>query len=395
MMGTPFARSIRMLQHDGSRPWLAVVLGLLLALAAWLGWSTQGRISIYVTSTSAHLSVHGRVHRIASPVLGTVSEVLVDVGDPIVRGQPIVRLDTRPQELHRAEVQARRAGLGAELGPVRRELEALQHGLLLAGRAAELERLESEADVDATRSLSRFARRQAERLDALHGGGHVSDSEHDDASATAAQSRAVLRAREHRRDRADAEHRVELADREAEIQRLVQRESQLAGELEVAHRSIARIEAEIERAHLRSPIDGSVGDLAALRSGSVVQPGEWVASVVPDGELRVLADLAPADALGHVRPGQAAIVRLDGFPWTQYGTLSARVRRVASDAHDGTIRAELELLDGTAGAIPLQHGLPGVVEIEVERIAPLVLLLRALGQWVSGGEAHAEREEPR
>jgi len=47
------------------------------------------------------------------------------------------------------------------------------------------------------------------------------------------------------------------------------------------------------------------------------------------------------------------------------------------------VRVELALDDGPRRSIPLQHALPGVVEVEVERTSPLALVLRAAGQIAS------------
>jgi membrane fusion protein (multidrug efflux system) len=80
-----------------------------------------------------------------------------------------------------------------------------------------------------------------------------------------------------------------------------------------------------------------------------------------------------------VRPGQYARLRLEGFAWTQYGSLPARVSSVASEAQDGRVRVELAVEAGARTQIPLQHGLPGTVEVETERVSPAVLVLRAAG----------------
>jgi len=71
-------------------------------------------------------------------------------------------------------------------------------------------------------------------------------------------------------------------------------------------------------------------------------------------------------------------MRLASFPWTQYGSLAAVVTRIAGEARDGKIRVELSVQPNSPSSIPLQHGLPGVVEIEVERVSPATLLLRTV-----------------
>jgi membrane fusion protein (multidrug efflux system) len=82
--------------------------------------------------------------------------------------------------------------------------------------------------------------------------------------------------------------------------------------------------------------------------------------------------------VGRRSPG-ALGQRLDGFPWAQYGTPAATVTRVATEARDGAIRVELDLAPQTPTAIPLQHGLPGTVEVTVEHVSPATMVLRGVG----------------
>ena len=95
--------------------------------------------------------------------------------------------------------------------------------------------------------------------------------------------------------------------------------------------------------------------------------------------MRIVAQFSPATALGRVRVGQRASMRLDGFSWTEFGMLEATVVAVASEARDGLVRVELAV-DGLPPGIPLEHGLPGIVDIAVEQATPLRLVLRALGR---------------
>jgi len=91
----------------------------------------------------------------------------------------------------------------------------------------------------------------------------------------------------------------------------------------------------------------------------------------------------PAAAVGRIRPGQPARVRLEGFTWKQYGALAATVADVGNAPNAGRIRVELVLAPGRASPIPLGHGLPGSAEVEVERVSPAVLALRAAGQYLA------------
>jgi len=92
--------------------------------------------------------------------------------------------------------------------------------------------------------------------------------------------------------------------------------------------------ARVKTGHmtLRSPIDGVVHGLSVTTKGQVVTTSEELMRIVPDGApLEIEAYLENRD-IGFVRPGQAAIVKIESFPFTRYGALDATVLRVAHDA---------------------------------------------------------------
>jgi len=97
-----------------------------------------------------------------------------------------------------------------------------------------------------------------------------------------------------------------------------------------------------------------------------------------------VANFDPPAALGRIRPGQHARLRLEGFPWAQYGSVSATITNVASEIRDGNIRVEMALDSNSDSRIPLQHGLPGSVEVEIETLSPANLVLRTAGSLLAG-----------
>ena len=105
--------------------------------------------------------------------------------------------------------------------------------------------------------------------------------------------------------------------------------------------------------------------------------------MVPEGTLRIIANFHPPDALGRIRPGQYARMRLEGFPWTQFGSVSGTVTSVASEVREGQIRVEATVNRDLASRIPMQHGLPGTVEVQVERVSPASMVLRLAGRLLA------------
>jgi hypothetical protein len=104
--------------------------------------------------------------------------------------------------------------------------------------------------------------------------------------------------------------------------------------------------------------------------------------------LKIMMDFLPPAALGRIQPGQPARLRLEGFPWTQYGAVSATVASMASEVRDGWVRVELAVRPDAASPIPLQHGLPGTVAVEVAHVSPATLVLRTAGLLVMPGTSH-------
>jgi Cation efflux system protein CusB domain 1 len=105
--------------------------------------------------------------------------------------------------------------------------------------------------------------------------------------------------------------------------------------------------------------------------------------------LKIMTDFLPPAALGRIQPGQPARLRLEGFPWTQYGAVSAMVASMASEVRDGWVRVELAVRPDAASSVPLQHGLPGTVEVEVAHVSPAMLVLCTAGLLFTGpGTSH-------
>jgi membrane fusion protein (multidrug efflux system) len=184
------------------------------------------------------------------------------------------------------------------------------------------------------------------------------------------------------------------SDREANLGSLRSEVARIEGDLAIGARTIARLEYETERRIIRAPVSGRFGEVAQLRAGSFVAEGDKLGAIVPTGRLRAVAEFLPGAALGRIRAGQPARLRLDGFPWAQYGAIRATVETVGEEVRDGRVRVELAVPAVTDSSLPLQHGLPGTVEVQVERVAPVTLALRAAGQLMAAPRSAFHTPEP-
>jgi hemolysin D len=95
---------------------------------------------------------------------------------------------------------------------------------------------------------------------------------------------------------------------------------------------LAKARAAIDHLTLRAPISGIVQASAVTTIGQVVTSGQEVMRVVPDDAGLEIEVYVLNKDIGFIKSGQPAVVKIESFPFTQYGTIGAHVTRVARDA---------------------------------------------------------------
>jgi membrane fusion protein (multidrug efflux system) len=370
------ARSLARESPALARLTLAAAVGL---LGAWGAWFSLARVPVYETSEQARLEVLRATHPVEAPVAGRVVEVHVTLDVDVREGDPLVSLDSSAQQLELDQTRAKIAGIGPQLAALRKAADAERQALAAYHGQLGADLVEAQSRVHEAEIMARAGRLEAERNDQLYAEQLVTDVERQRAHAEAA-----------RRDAAEATTRAQLEklrrgsstgaeDRRSHIVSLDREAASLAAQLESLEASIPSLEHAIELRTIRAPGSGRIGETAGVRVGQVLAQGAHIATVVASGDLRMVASFSPT-AFGRVRTGQSARVRLDAFPWVEYGALRATVSQVASELHEGQARIELTVDSASARRIPLQHGLPGRVEVQVDEASPARLVLRAAGK---------------
>jgi hemolysin D len=111
---------------------------------------------------------------------------------------------------------------------------------------------------------------------------------------------------------------------------------------------LAKARLKIDHLDLKSPIDGTVQGLTATTLGQVVASGDQLMQIVPERPALEIVAYMPNSDIGFVGEGQTAVVKVDSFPFIDYGTLNAEVTRVAQDAIplEDAARLEQNPIDG-------------------------------------------------
>jgi multidrug resistance efflux pump len=379
-MSTSFSRTLRAMEAESPRRALLALAIVGSFLLAGLGWLSYCRVGVYETSRSAHLEAGTSSNVIQAPVAGEVTAAYLQLGQAVRKGDTLVLLDSSAARL---QLDVERTRHEARL----REISALETEIHVQEQALESERLakraaieEARTQADAARPLSRFADGELERLEQMRKAGLLSQVDylrrHSEAEHDRLNERTALQAIA----RMGAELTTRESDRRGAIEQQRRQLRALEGQSATSVALISQLAFEVDRRTIRSPISGIVGDITVLRPGAYVSDGTVLATIVPAGEIHAVAEFPAGRALGRIRSGQHARLRLEGLPWGQYGSVMATVRRVAVEERQGAARVELDVSPGSPLAARLEHGLSASVDIEVERVQPALLLLRALGE---------------
>lgn len=375
-MPNPFHRSMRSIEAD--RPGFALwVLGACAAVAlAWGAWAGLGRVSIYRVASSARVESTGALYPVEAAEAGRVVKSELVLARAVDAGEVLVELDATSQRLQLEQRQGQAGALEAQIALGEQQLSQEKAAL------AESERLESAAGSEAAaqeRSLEVRLETARRRLAALQASQVeiVAPIEMKDAEASVRSLEIEAERLRASAQRGGSERALVRRDQQLRVTALERDVARLRGELAAAKLDVARLREEIERRLVRAPVAGRLGDATELAPGGYVRQGQRLAVVTGGGPLRVVAQL-PAEAAGVVREGQAAHLRLPGFPWAQYGVFDATVTRVATEAPTGLLRVELGVDPKLASSAPLRHGVAAAVEIEVDRVSPALLLLRTI-----------------
>ncbi|MGQ4649259.1 HlyD family efflux transporter periplasmic adaptor subunit [Lyngbya aestuarii] len=168
--------------------------------------------------------------------------------------------------------------------------------------------------------------------------------------------------------------------------RLAEIDSQLNKVIVENEKQIAEIDSQLSQANLnlsyqelRAPVSGTVFDLQPPSAGYVANSNEPVLKIVPSDALVARVYLTNKD-IGFVKDGMPADVRIESFPYSEFGDIEGELQSVGSDAlppapqenrPDYTFPAEISLKEQSIvvndRTIPLQSGMRVNVNIKVRQ----------------------------
>jgi hemolysin D len=387
-MAYPFERTLRSLNgyESGTRVLLVVLVSL--GLGGLVAWAVCARVPVMKVSSQGRIEPHNAVYRLEPSAAGRVVRSLLNLDEVVKQGDLLIEFDARTEQLELEQSKASSAAQEQELAVIREQITNKKDELAATGLVDEVAVREAEEREKELGPRHRLAQQRAQ-LAQQSPSGSISELEKLERLTEADSLKSNSRAQGLEIVRLRREQVVRRQTLAASLLGLRREELRLEGSLRELKVARDRLEYLVEKKHYRAPASGRLVDVAELAAGDFIADGQRLGTILAsDAEVRVRARF-PKEMVGIIQPGQTAQLKLDGYPWTIYGTVPARVTRVGTEpgiaatpeAIPGTVRVELDIQSPVDPRIQVQHGLTATVEVEVARVSPVALLMRAIGEW--------------
>ncbi len=198
---------------------------------------------------------------------------------------------------------------------------------------------------------------------------------------------------ENNQNQAEAEA-IQVQNRQ-KIQQLEVQKTQVKAQADQTEKLLKRAKTELKQLVFTAPVDGVVLSLNIDNPGEVVQPGQIVAELAPQEAPLVLMAKLPNQEAGFIKTGQEVKIKLDSYPFQEYGIVSGKVVSISPDTKpDQQLGAVYQLqiaLDrhnvtaADAQKIAFKPGQTATADIIIRRRRIADILLDPIKQMQKGG----------
>ena len=380
--------------------------GLCALIAAALTWASLAHIDMVAVADGKVVPL-GQVKVVQPLETAMIRAIHVDEGDHVAAGQLLVDLD--PTEA-RADLDAlvynrTQAALDAEVARVllsrdpeqpfrgpdgadpvlvdqshsqaQREIE--KHLATVAGLEADIAQKEAalqsnDAQIERARLTLPLLKEKNDTARTLYDKKFGTRPPVLESEQQLVEKRAELKTAEHAIVQIQAERRsiqARLAEAKAGYMAdATDRRTRALQKISQFNQDITKARQKESYRRLVAPVDGTVQGLKIHTPGAVVTTADILMTIVPDGTGIEVDCLVLNKDIGFVGEAQDVEVKLEAFPFTRYGLIPGRVRKLGRDAATapnappGTMAAMAQLQPpGSPGAPPAELAYPAKVTL--------------------------------
>jgi len=280
----------------------ALVWSIIGTASLALVYACSAKIDEVVVATG-DLQAQGAARPIMAPSPGVVSQIFVKEGSTVVAGQPLLKFDPDVS-------QKRSSTLTQQMKLERQRLEeqnqAYQARLdsLVAKKSSLIVSADTEALI-------------LQKLTPLVRDGAIQELQ-------------ILQQKNKVQSLKSEVSQAEANLREVQAEKIKMQQESLRN-LSDLERQLVEVSKAQQYEVMRSPLTGMVFNLVPSSPGYSSAANEVLLKVVPRGAMEAKVFLTNRD-VGFARPGQVAQVRVDAFPFTQFGSIAGQLKSVGTDS---------------------------------------------------------------
>lgn len=313
---------------------------------------------------NALLRPNGEVRLAQATIEGTIQQIAVIQNQQVKQGDLIAAIDPSQTQTRRSQLQESIRQGQQQLSQVANQIQALNQQIVAeaskterliaaavaASQLAEREYAEKQTTTqsqlqEAEASLA-LAQDERDRYRSIVAAGAVpqaqlmekekavtiAEARLQQIQATLNPSNASVTMAQQQIVQEQAKGESMLASLQQTQSNLLQRQSELTQQVKQDQQALSQMDQDLQKAQIRSPIDGTILTLNLRNAGQFIQAGEIIAQIAPDKPgLVVKAWVKPQD-IGKVAIGQPVHLKLSAYPYPDYGTLLGKVVTIAPDA---------------------------------------------------------------
>lgn len=335
-----------------------LAIGGVVFSACFLAWAWLGQIN-EVARAQGKLIPEGEVYKVNPVEMGKVARVLVKEGDTVKAGQVLIELDTElanreverlEKELSAAQMelsQTRSLRVQVELQAQTREMVAQSATQAQAAEVSQaqssiettekiLVQLHTDADAQAERvtkirplvTEGAISKEQAFQMEQALRDRQRAITEQEGALQVAMEKSQQLEAQLTQKRAEGQELQVTAAQ---QLQQLNMQIAQLQAKVSQLQTLLATANAKVKQYALYAPVDGMISTLNVRNAGEVVQPAQPSVEIAPSHKSLVMSTILPNQEAGFVKAGMPVQVKLDSYPFQDYGIVPGKVLSVSPD----------------------------------------------------------------
>ena len=170
--------------------------------------------------------------------------------------------------------------------------------------------------------------------------------------------------------------------------------SQLQAKISESQIQLNSANSSLQQKYLYAPIDGVVSSLNVRNTGEVIQAGQSIAEIAPkDAPLILLANLPTREA-GFVKAGMTVQIKLDAYPYQNYGLVTGKVIEISADAkpdqqsgafYQVRVSLDRDYVNSNSGKVAFKAGQTANAEIVIRHRRIIDVLLDPIQQMREGG----------